>query len=381
MNKIIIKDIENLKQQKEQIIELQKKIEALDEIKLLQEKTKQKEKLILKIKKLSIYDANTIGNVIAKLMSEFEGVLYQCTEDNLMGRIFEKRYDYIISPKVIRKGINDIYPSYQLKKYKLEDRVNSDIFPIHQVGSLTFLSPSSFESKNIFSLELRDNDIFYIQYFIDFLYEKRSNHLLYEVSSEYLEMALQEFLFITKDLQRQRKQEIKLKMKEWLSYEKRRIFEKSCMIDRILIYNALMYIANNYENNIVAFQESKGEWQRSMQWCWLYGYHNLIIKEGEKQFLFQSEVDRDGCYPDEEDCARVNLERHTKICFFDLKKTLLPITSRYQYIEMFMIMLEKLYDEKKNILADDIQSILVLISNDRKEKKKFLRTKHQEISN
>ena len=46
-----------------------------------------------------------------------------------------------------------------------------------------------------------------------------------------------------------------------------------------------------------------------------------------------------------------------------------------------MIMLEKLYDEKKNILADDIQSILVLISNDRKEKKKFLRTKHQEISN
>ena len=84
MNKIIIKDIENLKQQKEQIIELQKKIEALDEIKLLQEKTKQKEKLILKIKKLSIYDANTIGNIIAKLMSEFEGVLYQCTEDNLI---------------------------------------------------------------------------------------------------------------------------------------------------------------------------------------------------------------------------------------------------------------------------------------------------------
>ena len=37
---------------------------------------------------------------------------------------------------------------------------------------------------------------------------------------------------------------------------------------------------------------------------------------------------------------------------------------------MFIMMLENLYTEKKNISADDIEAILVFISNDRKEKKR-----------
>ncbi len=365
MKKMIIKDIENLREKREQIFELQK----------------QKEEFILKITKLSIYDANTIGNIIVKLMSEFEGISYQCTKDDFMEKFFLKNGDYIIRPKEIEKRHNGIYPNYQLKKFELKRESFSHICPILSESSLVFLPPSSFEAQNILKKESKDNHIFYLQYFIDFLYKKRAKHLLYEVTFEYLEMVLQEFLFITKDLQRQRKQERELKMKERLSYEKRRIFEKSCLIDRILIYNALMYIVNTYENDIVAFQECKEKWSYSMQWCYLSGYHNLIIQEGKKKFLFQAEVDHDGCYPDEEDYAVIDTTHHTKICFFDLKKSFLPIISKYQYLEMFVMMLEDLYTEKKNISADDIEAILVFISNDRKEKKRGLKLKHGSVKN
>ena len=78
-----------------------------------------------------------------------------------------------------------------------------------------------------------------------------------------------------------------------------------------------MYIVNTYKNDIVAFQEIREKWSYSMQGCYLSGYHTLIIKESEKKFLFQAEVDHDGCYPDEKDYAVIDTTHHTKICFFD----------------------------------------------------------------
>ena len=55
MYKIIIKDIEELKSKKQQIVELQKKIDELNEVKLLKEKRHQEYELNSKIKELSTY--------------------------------------------------------------------------------------------------------------------------------------------------------------------------------------------------------------------------------------------------------------------------------------------------------------------------------------
>ena len=43
------------------------------------------------------------------------------------------------------------------------------------------------------------------------------------------------------------------------------------------------------------------------------------------------------------------------------------------FVENFMKMIERLYRENVNITLDNIQQILVIISNDRKEKKRFLK--------
>ena len=365
MNRILIKDIEDLKQKKQQIVDLQKRIDELSEVKLLKEKRQQEFELNNKINELSTFDSKLIGDTIAKLMSEFEGILYQCVKNNS----WFGNYDYLVQPKIDGKDFPRVYPNYKLEKIK-----NNDIFCKKEKTTLTFLPPSAFISTYDFSKVPEEINTSYIQYFIDFLYDKRSNNSLYKITNEDLEIILQEFLLITKELQHQRKEEIARKIEERLLYKKRLEFEKSCMIDRKLIYNSLTYVINHYEDNITATQEYEEDWSRSSQWSELYGYHNLIINDDTNKVCFKTEVDHEGCYPDEEYCGvYVNMNKDTNICFFDLKKSITPIIKNYMYVDMFMNMIEKLYNKNINISSDDIQQILVSISNDKKAKRRVLK--------
>lgn len=365
MNRVKIKDIEELNINKQQIIKLQKKIEELSEVKLLKEKRQQELELNKKIKELSTFDSNLIGDTIAKLMTKFEGILYQCV---IINSCFENNY-YLIKPKYNDSNIYCIYPNFKLKKIN-----NDDIIGKKEKSSLTFLPPSEFISNYDSNKKAEEINIPYIQYFIDFLYNERSNNFLYEITNKDLEIILQKFLLITKDLQQQRKEEITRKIKERLIYEKRLKFEKSCLIDRKLIYNSLSYIINNYENNMIATQEYEKNWVRSSQWSELYGYHNLIVKSGNNKVCFKTEVDHEGCYPDEEYCGiYVNINKNTNICFFDFKKNITPIIKKSMFVEKFMNMIEDLYSKNISVSLDDIQQILVIISNDRKAQKRVLK--------
>ena len=366
MTEIVIKDIEDLKQKRQQIIELQKRVEELNEVKLLKLNKQQELELNNKINELSNFDSRLIGDIIAKLMTEFEGVLYQCVKNNS----WFGQYDYSIEPKVNDNGFPPIYSNYKLKKINNK----GNIYNYQENKSLTFLPPSSFMSDYELNKESEEIGDSYIQYFIDFLYKKRSKALIYKITNEYLEIILKEFLLITKDLQEQRKEEITRKLEEKLQYEKRLEFEKSCLIDRKLIYNSLTYIINNYEDNILATQEYVEDWSRSSQWSELYGYHNLTIQKGENTVCFETVVDQKGCYPDEEYCGvYVNLNKDTNICFFDLKKSVLPIIKNCVYVEIFLNMVENLYNENNNIVVEDIQQIMAIISNERKSKKRILK--------
>ena len=361
MHKIIINDIEELKSKKQQIVELQKKIDELNEVKLLKEKRHQEYELNSKIKELSTYDSISIGNIIAKLMSEFEGILYQCVKNNS----WFGNYDYLVELKEDEKDFPRIFPNYKLEKTNRNDNFKKE------KSTLAFLPPSDLISNYDSSKEPEEINTSYIQYFIDFLYDKRSSNALYKITNEELENILQEFLLITRELQQQRKEEIAKQIEERLRYKKRLEFEKSCIIDRKLIYNSLTYIINHYEDNITATQEYEEDWNRSSQWSELYGYHNLIINDGNNKTCFKTEVDHDGCFPDEEYCGiSIDFNKDTNICFFDIKKVIIPIINNYIYVKQFMDMIEILYNEKNNISIDDIQQILALISNDRKVSKK-----------
>jgi len=362
---LIINDIEELKNQQQQIVELQQKIEELKEVKLLKEKKQKEMEILNKIKKFSTFDLLLVGNTIAKLMSEFEGISYHCVENKfVIGDC-----DYLVEPQNVQRDFFSVYPRYKLKK------INSiDFFDKQQDNLLTFLFPSSFTSNLNLSEVVNNINIFYVQYFIDFLYEKRASGLLYEITDKDLEVILQEFLLITKDLQQQRKEEVVSKLEERLSYKQRVEFEKRCLIDRKLIYNSLIEIINNYENNVTATEEYKKEWSRSGQWSNLCGYHNLIIQNGDDQICFKTEIDRDGCFPDEEYCGvYVDLNKDTDICFFDLKKAINPITHNCLYVKKFMDEVEKLYDLNKNISFDDVQQIFTSITNEKDIKTKSLK--------
>lgn len=112
MHRILIKDIEDLKQKNQQIVDLQKRIDEFSEVKLLKEKRKQVFELNNKINELSTFDSKLIGDTIAKLMSEFEGILYHCVKDNS----WLGNYDYLVEPKLDEKDFLKFIQIINLKK-------------------------------------------------------------------------------------------------------------------------------------------------------------------------------------------------------------------------------------------------------------------------
>lgn len=361
-NNILIKDIMDLKEKQKNKQELRKEIEELAQIKSLKRIEQEELELHNKISKLSTYEMTQIGNIIAKLMTQFEGIPYHCIKNDWAFR----DCNYCIEPKDKKFAMDSIYPNYKLK--------GIDSFLCSKAKtSLCLLQLSTFTSNN---RKITKHTESYIQVFIDYLYEKRSSQSLYEISIEKLDEFLQEFLEMSKILQLQRKEEIEnLLEKRWL-LKKREEYEKSCLIDRKLIFNSLAYIINHYEENMSAIQETEEEWSRSNQWSELYGYHKLTIKFNGEKVFFKTKVDSVGVYPDEEYCGvYVNVNKDTNICFFDIKRVFMPILNNSNYAINFMNMIEEIYGEKCSITAEDIHTLFVSISNEHKSKQKMLRMK------
>lgn len=374
MLKIKIKDIESLYQTKQQIINLQKEIDNLEEVKKFK-KTKQTQlELEEKITSYSTYNSIQIGDILAKLMTAFEGIPYRCT-----------KYDDVwilndcccsIEPISRDKNIGSIYPSYKIKKLA----ENHCCLGTKDETERCYLPPSTFQSnfESSYRFKRESNPYIppYIPLFLDYLYERRSSKLLGEILEKELEEILREFLEITKPEQQQRKDTIEKKTEEIHQKQKRKEFEQSCFISRKLIYNSLSYIINNYEENMTAIKETEAEWTRSRNYSELYGYHKLVINFFNKEIIYRTITDHLGCYPDEEHNGwSVDTNQDTDICFFDLKNTLAPIIKNSIYVKKFMDMVEFLYDQTKIISADDIHQILVVISNENRAKQRKFRKK------
>ena len=356
-----IKDIELLNKNNQDILELEKKIQELPEIKELNKLKKEEKQIKNKINKYSIYDSILIGNIIAKLMTIFEGIEYYCKKNNTC--FLDCNYN--ITPKLNNLDNTYIYPNYKIKNIKQERLVRNK-------KELCYLPLSSFKSKP----QKQSKNIEYIQLFIDYLYEKRTEKSLEEINNIELEEILKEFIEITNNLQQQRKIEIEEKINDRIIKQKRKEFEDSCIIDRKLIFNSIVYIINNYESNMLAKKQTDQKWSYKEQWSELLGYHKLIIEYNNKQIIYSTIIDKIGCYPDEEYCYRgfhINMDKDTTIPFFDIKYTLLPVINKSNYLKEFINMIENLYNEEKNITPDNIEEFLIILSNKKKGKEKTLK--------
>lgn len=347
-------EIKDIEMTNKNILELQKKLKKLKQ---------EEKKLENKIKKFSSYDSILIGNILAKLMSLFEGIEYCCSKNSFFD------YDYIIEPIENNRDYMYNYPRYKIKNINNRDYIFN--YPRNKTKNinnrdLCYLTPSKYENK----------EIEYINLFIDYLYKIRSSKSIEEINNEELEQILKEFIDNTHDLQDHRKMVIEEQIKLRIKKKERKEFEKSCIIDRKLIFDSLTYIINHYEENISAVQEKEEKWSGSSQWSKLTGYHKLIVKFFGKEVCFKTEVDSEGCYPDEEYIGvHIDINKNTNICFFDIKRELLPILKNTNYAINFMTMIENLYIESEDITPDKIAEFLALLSNERKRKLKILKIK------
>lgn len=352
---MIINDLEELKKKEADIHKLKIEIEELEKVKELKKIKEDKLALEKKIKALSSYKIEQVTYIITKLMEIFEGIEYSYENS------FFDNNRYNIFPKKNRTNeFINIYPNFSLKI------INTKQFLSDEESSICFLPPSPYES--CISVE-------YVQKFIDYLYVERSKNNLFEITDEQLEQILNNFIKSSSQIQLERKKEIASKIEAKIKQQKRKEFEESCVISRKLIYNSLSYIINHYELDMIAKKQVDEEWSYKSQWSELYGYHKLIIEYNDKQIIYSAVVDKIGCYPDEEYCYRgfhINTDEDTNIPFFDIKNKLLPIINNSTYIKTFMNMIENLYYENKDITADNIQEVLVLISNENKANKKLL---------
>lgn len=99
MQKMIISDVEKLAKKKKQIAELQKEIDKLNE----------------KITKFSTFDLKLIGDTLARLMSEFEGIPYEYIQQDFGDE------EYFVKPKFDKYSFLSVYPKYELKKMKIDN--------------------------------------------------------------------------------------------------------------------------------------------------------------------------------------------------------------------------------------------------------------------
>ena len=371
MTEIRIKDIEMLNNTEQDIIRQKKIIQELPEVKELDRLQQYKSILENKIESYSLYNSLEIGEIIAKLMSKFEGIDYYFTERNGFD-LLSGNFDYNIESNLKYGDIHPYYhytiTNYKKKKFFWDDEKDDD-------EKICYILPSGYEAKSSLQSYHKNRDLKYIQVFVDFLYNKRSSEEIKNISFSQLEKILNEFLEISSDLQLERKQEIEEIINKRIMKQQRKEFENSCVIDRMLIFNSLLYIINHYENDMSARLDFYEDWNYGNQWSELEGYHKLIISYKGNEFVYKTLIDTFGCYLDEEYCfrgAHINPNIKTDIPFFELKGTFYSIINYSTYLKDYFDMLEELYNNKKEITSSDVQEILILLSNKNKENKKLL---------
>lgn len=325
----------------------------IDLVKQLNDKRREVLELEEKIKKFSIYNIEEIAPIIQKLIMAYEDVPYQIKHKYSF--IDEEIYD-------IESEIDDyyIYKTYTLKTMKKNKES-------------VFLPPTGFIIEH-FSFK---NKFYYINNFFDYLFIKRVDELLYEITNEQLEELLNDFLNNTINEQIQKQEENKRKIKEINEYKRRQEFENGCLIDRKTIFKVILHIVNKYEDQMSATTMYQTEERYSdISMDRLVLIEKLVIKTNKEKVEYKTVIDSNSCQPDEIYCTNYPSDKDTNIRFFELKESILPILRNCNYLNIFMRKIEELYNEKKVLNINDIEPLISEISNQKRKVKRNDRFTH-----
>ena len=365
MLNIEIKDLDILNEKERKLKEAQEALKKTKEMNQVKKQEKELQEIKKRIRTYSTYKSKQIGKIIAKLMSQFEGVDYKCSKTSLD---FSWNSDYRIDP-VSSKSPLYCHPGFKIRN--IEENKPSYYKENKDEPAYCFITPSNLKSGPSIKFCTGNDDINYVQIFLDYLYVKREQNNLIELSDEDLEEILQSFLKESVELQQERKIQIEEIIKEKEKIKREKDFKASCMIDRNLIYNALIYIINNYDKGLYARQEKIKDWDYYNEASVLTGYHILTITYNNNDIQFKDIIDSDEVYPDEEYAAQININKKGKICFFELKKTFSRILNYSVYAYNFMKIISDLFYEKGEVNSDDIEQALIDISNEYKKNRKI----------
>lgn len=286
---------------------------------------------------LSVFFPPLLGNVIATLMTSFEGTEYALFRED------SNRFGTKLTIKPVRKNF-DKYPIYNLKAFKIDDYEKSNNYFTEEY-SICYMPPYGFrDNKN-------EKNIEYIQDFIDYLFNKRSKQNAYQVTSEYIMDTLNEFL-------KEKKEEIK-KIKE--ETNKPLIvnlidYKDECLIERKSLFKAIRYIVNNYEDDYKVSEELS-ESRNEIDNEEVIDYKdNLIIedivnlKKMEIACAYKRIISSNNKSKQEKFGEFIN--------FYEFKNTIKFLLDNSETLSLFMNELEKLYNDKKRIEREDVEFLL-----------------------
>ena len=153
--------------------------------------------------------------------------------------------------------------------------------------------------------------------------------------------------------------------------EQKRIFEKSCLVDRKSMFNNICHLVNCCDDMSAEVLNEYVSGNSSV-------FQKIVINYDNKEFSYKTLVDNIECYPDEiyDVCADAN--KDTNINFFEIKYYLKGIISGNELLKRYFDFIENYFKQqdslnKRVLSSDDLNSLFNLISCSNYSKQKRLK--------
>jgi len=293
----------------------------------------------------SMYDKKDIAEVISRLMTSYEGVKYY----------YKFLYDINNNEKCVIIPVNN--DKYSLK-LTLSNLYNSQSYQKNSDDKF-FLPPSIYSNEKVLKIK-------YVQDFINFIFNYRNEKNVIELNKSTLNNLLTEYLNNTK-LNQFLRQNDKKNYASLKDSEERRIeFEKNCTVSRKAIFECIISILNDYEDNNVTARNQLEEYPHyndNNETITYSLYDTLFIYRLKKKFKFEVLVTEDTVSKYELEFKNIDYKMDTQINYFKLKEKIQSIFWDCVNLKSFMNGLEVKFKDKQQLEEQDVYDTYLEVIN------------------
>ena len=326
----------------------------MDKIKELNKMKNDILSLELYVEQNSIYNLEEIAESIKNLMNAYEGVDYEVTY----------RYDEYNNEKCIITEKNRmnfslmfIVPNTDKMRHKYLLRGNEENY--------CFFPPSEYSKNTI------NSDLSYIQSFIDYIFNYRTENKIENFNKQDLEICFINFINEKKYDQEIHKKNRKNHNHSRKNSELDNSFKKKCMLSRKTLFSNIISLVNNHEGFFTIAEHYKHtDWEDniSKHTKILNQYDTLSISHYNNLFDYSVLIDSCEVNEDELENAVVDDKADTLINFFELKNTIEELLKYNPILKKYMDNVEKNLLYKNYLSEDELNDIYLTIVNNEKNK-------------